>query len=168
MKNSSAMPDCRALMREEAATGDEAKAHSSVGFGAVVAEVRVDPDLCTMRVARVIGAYDAGRIIDPRLAHSQCVGGIGMTLLEETEWDAKLGRVANATMAEYLVPICPDIHEPDATFVASEDTIITRSGSKAWPNSDFVAWHGHRQRGVAATGKRLREFPITPDRLLTA
>ena len=59
-----------------------------------------------------------GRIINPRLAHSQCiggmVGGIGMALLEEAEWDDSLGRVANATIAEYLVPVCADIHELDA------------------------------------------------------
>ena len=102
------------------APGDEAKKYSSVGFGAVFTEVRVDPDLCIIRVARVIGAYDAGRIINPRLAHSQCiggmVGGIGMALLEETEWDANLGRVANATLAEYLVPVCADIHELERLF----------------------------------------------------
>ena len=156
-----------------AAPGDEAKTHSSVGFGAVFAEVRVDPDLCTIRVARVIGAYDAGRIINPRLAHSQCiggmVGGIGMALLEEAEWDANLGRVANATIAEYLVPVCADIHELDAVFVASEDAIMNPLGVKGLaelglcgvaPAIANAVWH--------ATGKRMRELPITPDRLLMA
>ena len=156
-----------------AAPGDEAKTHSSVGFGAVFAEVRVDPDLCTSRVARVIGAYDAGRIINPRLAHSQCiggmVGGIGMALLEETEWDSRLGRVANATIAEYLVPVCADIRELDAIFVASEDTLMNPLGVKGLaelglcgvaPAIGNAVWH--------ATGKRMRELPITPDRLLTA
>ncbi len=156
-----------------AAPGDEAKTHSSVGFGAVFAEVRVDPELCTVRVARVIGAYDAGRIINPRLAHSQCiggmVGGIGMALLEEAEWDAKLGRVANATIAEYLVPVCADIHELDAIFVASQDAIVNPLGVKGLaelglcgvaPAIGNAVWH--------ATGKRLRDLPITPDRLLTA
>ena len=156
-----------------AAPGDEAKTHSSVGFGAAFAEVRVDPDLCTIRVARVIGAYDAGRIINPRLAHSQCiggmVGGIGMALLEEAEWDANLGRVANATIAEYLVPVCADIHELDAIFVESDDTIMNPLGVKGLaelglcgvaPAIANAVWH--------ATGKRVRELPITPDRLLMA
>ncbi len=155
------------------APGDEAKTHSSAGFGAVFAEVRVDPELCTVRVARVIGAYDAGRIINPRLARSQCiggmVGGIGMALLEEAEWDANLGRVANATIAEYLVPVCADIHELDATFVESEDTIMNPLGIKGLaelglcgvaPAIANAVWH--------ATGKRVRELPITPDRLLMA
>ena len=156
-----------------AAPGDEAKKYSSIGFGAVFTEVRVDPELCTIRVARVIGAYDAGRIINPRLAHSQCiggmVGGIGMALLEETEWDANLGRVANATLAEYLVPVCADIHELDAFFVESEDRIMNPLGVKGLaelglcgvaPAIANAVWH--------ATGKRMRELPITPDRLLTA
>ena len=156
-----------------AAPGDEAKTYSSVGFGAVFAEVRVDPDLCTIRVARVMGAYDAGRIINPRLAHSQCiggmVGGIGMALLEEAEWDANLGRVANATVAEYLVPVCADIHELDAVFVESEDRIMNPLGVKGLaelglsgvaPAIANAVWH--------ATGKRVREQPITPDRLLMA
>ena len=155
------------------APGEEAKTHSSVGFGAVFAEARVDPDLCTIRVARVIGAYDAGRIINPRLAHSQCiggmVGGIGMALMEEAAWDANLGRVANATIAEYLVPVCADIHELDAIFVESEDTILNPLGVKGLaelglcgvaPAIANAVWH--------ATGKRMRELPITPDRLLMA
>ena len=156
-----------------AAPGGEAKTHSSVGFGAVFAEVSVDPDLCTVRVARVIGAYDAGRIVNPRLAHSQCIGGmvagIGMALLEEAEWDGNLGRIANATIAEYLVPVCADIGEMDAVFVQSEDTIMNPLGVKGVaelglcgvaPAIANAIWH--------ATGKRVRALPITPDRLLMA
>ncbi len=157
----------------EARPGDDAKTHSSVGFGAVFAEVRVDPDLCTVRVARIVGAYDAGRIVNPRLAHSQCiggmVGGIGMALLEDAEWDSNLGRVANATLAEYLLPVCADIHELDAIFVESEDKVVNPLGVKGLaelglcgvaPAIANAIWH--------ATGKRVRELPVTPDRLLTA
>ena len=137
------------------------------------AEVRIDPDLCTTRVARLIGAYDAGRIVNPQLAHSQCiggmVGGIGMALLEEAEWDENLGRVANATIAEYLVPVCADVHELDAVFVESDDRVVSPLGVKGLaelglcgvaPAIANAVWH--------ATGKRIRELPITPDRLLTA
>ena len=156
-----------------AAPGEEAKTHSSVGFGAVFAEVRVDPDLCTIRVKRLVGAYDAGRIVNPKLAHSQCiggmVGGIGMSLLEEAEWDANLGRVANATIAEYLLPVSADVQELDATFVESEDKIMNPLGVKGLaelglcgvaPAIANAVWH--------ATGKRVRQLPITPDRLLMA
>ena len=153
------------------APGEATKTHSSVGFGAVFAEVRVDPDLCTIRVKRLVGAYDAGRIVNPRLAHSQCiggmVGGIGMALLEEAEWDANLGRVANATIAEYLLPVSADVQELDATFVESEDPIMNPLGVKGLaelglcgvaPAIANAVWH--------ATGKRIRQLPITPDRLL--
>ena len=156
-----------------AGPGDEAKSYAMNGFGAVFAEVRVDPDLCTLRVARVIGAYDAGRIVNPCLARSQViggmVGGIGMALLEEVEWDATLGRVANATFAEYLVPVNADVHELDAVFVEGEDTIMNPLGVKGVaelglcgvaPAIANAVWH--------ATGKRMRELPITPDRLLMA
>ncbi len=156
-----------------ATPGEEAKTHSSVGYGAVFAEVRVDPDLCTIRVKRLVGAYDAGRIVNPRLAHSQCiggmVGGIGMALLEEAEWDANLGRVANATIAEYLLPVSADVQELDATFVESEDLIMNPLGVKGLaelglcgvaPAIANAVWH--------ATGKRIRQLPITPDRLLMA
>ncbi len=162
------------LSAEAEAKPDEgSKTHALNGFGAVFAEVRVDPDLCTISVRRVIGAYDAGRIINPKLAHSQCiggmVGGIGMALLEEAEWDANLGRVANGTIAEYLVPVCADIHELDALFVDSEDLVASPLGVKGVaelglcgvaPAIANAVWH--------ATGKRLRELPITPDRLLMA
>ena len=157
----------------KSAPGEESKTYAMNGFGAVFAEVRVDPDLCTVRVARIIGAYDAGRIVNPRLAHSQCiggmVGGIGMALLEETEWDDRLGRVANGTIAEYLVPVNADIHKLDALFVESEDTIMNPLGVKGIaelglcgvaPAIANAVWH--------ATGKRVRELPITPNRLLMA
>ena len=149
------------------------KKYASNGFGAVFAEVRVDPDLCTIHVRRVIGAYDIGHVVNPRLAHSQAiggmVGGIGMTLLEETEWDEALGRVANGTIAEYLVPVNADIHELDALFVEGRDDLLNPLGTKGAaelglcgvaPAIANAVWH--------ATAKRVRELPITPDRLLTA
>ena len=97
------------------------------------------------------------------------VGGIGMALLEEAEWDPNLGRVANGTIAEYLMPVCADIHELDALFVDSEDFVLSPLGVKGVaelglcgvaPAIANAVWH--------ATGKRLRELPITPDRLLMA
>ena len=153
--------------------GDEVKTHASLGFGAVFAEVRVDPDLGTVRVPRIVGAYDAGRIVNPKLAHSQCiggmVGGIGMALLEEAEWDPRYGRVVNANLAEYLMPVCADIRELDAVFVPGEDTVMNPLGVKGIaelglcgvaPAIANAVWH--------ATGKRMRDLPITPDKILMA
>lgn len=163
------------ISAEAEAAPDEANAKKFAmnGFGAVFAEVRVDVDLSTIHVRRLIGAYDAGRIVNPKLAHSQCiggmVGGIGMALLEETEWDERLGRVANGTIAEYLVPVNADIHELDAIFVEGFDSILNPLGTKGTaelglcgvaPAIANAVWH--------ATGKRARQLPITPDRLITA
>lgn len=143
------------------------------GFGAVFAEVRVDPDFGTVRVPRIVGAYDAGRVVNPKLARSQViggmVGGLGMVLLEEAEWDERLGRVANANLAEYLVPVCADIRELDTVFVPGEDTVMNPLGVKGVaelglcgvaPAIANAVWH--------ATGKRVRDLPITPDKLLMA
>ncbi len=151
--------------------GDTQKQCSTYSFGAVFVEVHVDPDFGTIRVPRILGAYDAGRIINPRLAHSQCiggmVGGIGMALLEEAEWDARFGRVMNANIAEYLVPVCADVLDLDAIFVPGEDTVLSSLGSKGLaelglcgvaPAIANAVWH--------ATGKRLRHLPITADKLL--
>ncbi len=151
--------------------GDEQKTHSSYGFGAVFAEVHVDPDLGTIRATRIIGAYDAGRVINPKLAHSQCiggmVGGLGMALLEEGQWDPRYGRVVNANLAEYHMPACADVLELDALFVPGEDTIMNPLGVKGLaelglcgvaPAIANAVWH--------ATGRRVRELPITLDRLL--
>lgn len=153
--------------------GDEQKTHSSHGFGAVFAEVRVDPDLGTVRVPRIIGAYDVGRVVNPKLARSQVtggmVGGLGMALLEEAEWDARFGRVMNANLAEYLVPVCGDVKELDALFVPGEDTIANPLGVKGVaelglcgvaPAIANAAWH--------ATGNRVRDLPITLDKMLMA
>ena len=133
----------------------------------------MDAEIGTIRVRRIIGAYDAGRIINPKLAHSQCiggmVGGIGMALLEEGVWDPRYGRVVNANLAEYHVPACADIIKLDALFVPGEDTITNPLGVKGVaelglcgvaPAIANAVWH--------ATGKRVRELPITPDRLLMA
>ncbi len=151
--------------------GDEKQAYASYSFGAVFAEVRVDPDSGTMHVARIVGAYDIGRVVNPKLAHSQCiggmVGGVGMALLEETLWDPHLGRVMNADLAEYHVPVCADIGQLDAIFVAGEDTVLSPLGVKGVaelglcgvaPAIANAIWH--------ATGRRIRDLPITIDKLL--
>ena len=135
--------------------------------------MRVDQDLCTIRATRVIGAYDVGRVVNPRLAHSQAIGGmvqgVGMALLEGVEWDQNLGRVANATIAEYLVPVNADIHEVDALFVDSREPLLNPLGTKGAaelglcgvaPAIANAVWH--------ATGRRIRSLPITPDKLLDA
>ncbi len=151
--------------------GDEKDTYAMYSFGAIFAEVHVDPDFGTVRVTRISGAYDAGRIVNPKLARSQCIGGmiggLGMALLEGAEWDTRLGRVANANLAEYLVPVCADIGELDVIFVPGEDKLLSPLGVKGLaelglcgvaPAIANAVWH--------ATGVRVRELPITPDKLI--
>ena len=155
----------------ESKPGDESEKYASAAFGAIFAEVRVDPAFGTVRVPRLVGAYDAGRIVNPMIARSQCVGGmvggIGMALLEAAEWDERLGRVMNANLAEYLVPVCADVGELDVTFVPSEDTIFNPLGVKGLaeialcgvaPAIAEAVWH--------ATGRRVRDLPIRVEDLL--
>ena len=92
-------------------------------FAACFAEVRVDADLGLLRVARIVSAVDAGRVLNEKLARSQIVGGavmgIGMTMLEETVFDPETGRIANATFGDYLIPANADVADVDVVFVGT-------------------------------------------------
>ncbi|HEX5325097.1 MAG TPA: xanthine dehydrogenase family protein molybdopterin-binding subunit [Acetobacteraceae bacterium] len=157
----------------ESKPGEESKKFASAAFGAVFAEVRVDPTVGAVRVPRVVGAYDVGRVINPKLARSQCiggmVGGIGMALHEIAEWDARLGRVMNANLAEYLVPVNADVVDLDVQFVAGNDMNFNQLGAKGLaeialcgvaPAIANAVWH--------ATGRRVRDLPIRAESLVGA
>jgi xanthine dehydrogenase YagR molybdenum-binding subunit len=153
--------------------GEESERFSSAAFGAVFAEVRVDPDFGTVRVPRMVGAYDVGRVINPKIARSQClggmVGGIGMALLEQAEWDPRLGRVMNANLAEYLVPVNADVADLDVTFVPSQDTTFNPLGAKGLAEIALCGVAPAIANAVYhATGRRVRDMPITPEKLLAA
>jgi xanthine dehydrogenase YagR molybdenum-binding subunit len=155
----------------QSAPGDESKNYSSSAFGAVFVEVRVDPDLGTVRVHRIIGAYDIGRVVNPKTAHSQCIGGmvgaLGMALLEQADWDERFGRVMNSNLAEYLVPVCADVRELDAIFVESEDKLFNPLGVKGVAELGICGVAPAIGNAVYhATGRRIRDFPILPEKLL--
>ena len=118
--------------------------YSMHAFGAVFVEVAIDPDVKTMSVRRLVGAYGAGRIVNPRLATSQCtggmIGGIGMALMESTALDARDGRPVNAHMADYLMPVNLDIHAIEAHFVDETDPHVNHWASRAWAKSRWSAW----------------------------
>jgi xanthine dehydrogenase YagR molybdenum-binding subunit len=118
----------------EAAPGEEEEKFSTYTFGAVFAEVQVDPHFGTVRVPRIVGAYDVGRVVNPKIARSQCIGGIvgglGMALLEQAEWDPRFGRVMNANFAEYLVPVNADVKDIDVLFVPGDDRSFNPLGVK--------------------------------------
>jgi CO/xanthine dehydrogenase Mo-binding subunit len=97
----------------ETRAGEEAQRYAMHASGAQFAEVRIDADLGKIRVSRFVGAFDAGRVMTAKTARSQLIGGIvyrlGMALLDETQIDGETGRVVNATIAEYLVPVNADV-----------------------------------------------------------
>jgi xanthine dehydrogenase YagR molybdenum-binding subunit len=148
--------------------GDSYSMHA---FGAVFAEVAIDPDVCTMRVRRMVGAYDVGRVINPRLARSQClggmIGGIGMALMEATALDPRDGRPVNAHMADYLVPVNRDIGELDVCFVGGHDAHANALGVKGVGEIALVGVAPAIANAVFhATGKRVRRLPIRIENLL--
>lgn len=153
--------------------GREAQDYESAAFGAVFAEVRVDPELGSVRVHRIVGGYDVGRVVNPKLARSQCIGGmvqgVGMALTEEALWDERLGRVMNANLSDYLVPACADIGELEAFFVESDDRIFNPLGVKGLAEVALCGVSAAIANAVFdATGLRIREVPITPERIVMA
>jgi xanthine dehydrogenase YagR molybdenum-binding subunit len=150
---------------------DADRRFSMSAYGAVFAEVAVDELLGTVRIRRVHACYDAGRIINPKLAHSQAiggmVGGIGMALLEGTHLDYRDGRIVNANMSDYLVPVNADIPALDADFLAGEDTLADPLGVKGLGELVIVAVPAAIANAVFnATGRRVTDLPITLEKLL--
>jgi xanthine dehydrogenase YagR molybdenum-binding subunit len=152
--------------------GDESQRFSMHAFGAVLAEVAVDSDLGQTRVRRIVGAYGAGRIVNPKTTRSQCIGGmiggIGMALMEHSVLDARNGRVPNANFAEYAVPVHADAPPVmDVVFVQEDDPQVNPLGVKGVGEIAMVGVAPAIASAIFhATGKRIRELPITPDRLL--
>lgn len=161
-------------LEANASTGPNAEVRgrfSMHAFGAVFVEVAIDPDVGTIRVPRVVGAYGAGRIVNPRLASSQCtggmVGGIGMALMERTALDPRDGRPINSHMADYLVPVNLDIGHLEAHFVDEVDPHVNDLGVKGLGEIALVGVAPAVANAVFhATGKRIRELPIRIEHLL--
>jgi len=139
-------------------------------FGARFAEVRVDPELGVLRIARIVSVTDGGRIINQKLARSQLiggtVGGIGMAMFEETVTDPGTGRVANATLSDYLVAVNADVPDIDVAFVGEPDP-SNPIGAKGIGEVGLVGVAAAIANAVYhATGRRIRSLPITISQLL--
>jgi xanthine dehydrogenase YagR molybdenum-binding subunit len=158
---------------EKSEPGDEKKRFSMHSFGAHFAEVRVDPALGEVRVTRYVGAFAAGRILNAKTARSQMIGGIvyglGMGLTEETDVDPRSARIVNASIAEYLVPVHADVPPIDIIFVDEDDPHVNPLGIKGVGELPMVGAAAAVANAVFhATGKRVRDYPIRPDKLLKA
>ena len=139
--------------------------------GAVFAEVKVDPELGQMRVTRVVGAFAAGRIINPRLVRSQLHGGmiwgISFALHEQAVMDVRSGRVMNPDLGEYHIPVNADVPALDAILVEEQDAHVNALGIKGVGEIGITGTAGAVANAVwHATGVRVRKFPITVDRLI--
>jgi xanthine dehydrogenase YagR molybdenum-binding subunit len=138
---------------------------------AVFVEVKIDEDLGTIHVTRVVNAVAAGRILNPKTAGSQILGGvvwgIGMALHEESVVDQNYGRIMNHNLAEYHVPVNADIHDIQVIFVDEHDPIVNPLGVKGVGEIGIVGTAAAVGNAVFhATGRRVRELPITLDKLL--
>ncbi len=141
-------------------------------FGAQFSEVHVDPDTGEVRVARHISVLDAGQVLNPQTAQSQGYGGvvmgIGMALLEQTLYDPRSGAPLNSNFADYLVPTCADVGAIQIHFVGPADPAIGEPGARGIGELVLAGVAPAIVNAVYhATGVRVRELPLTPDKLLS-
>ncbi len=158
------------IEQEKSTTFADDGSHSHNTHSAIFAEVKVDEQLGVIRVTRVVSAVAAGRILNTKTAHSQIMGsvvwGIGMALHEETLIDHKFGRIMNANIAEYHVPVNADVHDIKVIFVDEPDEIINPLGIKGVGEIGIVGVAAAIANAIYhATGKRVRDLPITLDKL---
>jgi len=148
-------------------------AYAMHAHGAVFAEVKVDPDLGQIRVTRMVGAFAAGRIINPRMVQSQIFGGmiwgISFALHEQAITDHRSGRILNANLAEYHVPVNADVPPMEALMIDEHDAYVNALGIKGVGEIGVTGSAGAVANAVwHATGTRVRRFPIGIDDLVTA
>ncbi|HET7411660.1 MAG TPA: molybdopterin cofactor-binding domain-containing protein, partial [Pararhizobium sp.] len=148
-------------------SGDQVK----YAFGAELVEVRVHARTREIRVPRIVGAFAAGRIMNPRTARSQLMGGmiwgISSALHEETEIDRRAARYVNRDLQDYYVPVNADIGDVEVIFVPEMDDIVNPAGVKGIGELGNVGTAAAISSAVYhATGKRIRDLPIRVEKLL--
>lgn len=164
------MPQIDAAGDAKPASPDDEK-YSLHAFGAQFAEVHVDADYGMIHVERMVSAFASGRIVNAKTAMSQYIGGmtfgIGMALFEESRYDDRLGRIMNADLADYLVPTHADVPTLEAIIVPEDDVNVNPIGVKGIGEIGIVGGAAAIANAVYnATGVRIRDLPITPDKVL--
>jgi xanthine dehydrogenase YagR molybdenum-binding subunit len=161
------------IQEEVAVAPNESKQsrYTRHSHSAIFAEVKVDEDLGIIEVPRIVAAIAGGRVLNPKTARSQIMGGIvwgiGMALEEESVIDQKFGRFMNHNLAEYHVPVNADVHDIDVLFVEERDSIVNPLGVKGLGELGIVGTAAAIGNAVFhATGQRIRTLPITLDKLL--
>jgi xanthine dehydrogenase YagR molybdenum-binding subunit len=160
------------IEKERGSDFEEDDKHAHNTHSAIFAEVKIDEELGIIRVTRVVNAVAAGRIINTKTAASQITGGvvwgIGMALHEEALIDHRFGRIMNANIAEYHVPVNADVHDIQVIFVDEPDAVINRMGIKGVGEIGIVGVAAAIANAVYhATGKRVRDLPITLDKVVS-
>jgi xanthine dehydrogenase YagR molybdenum-binding subunit len=161
------------IEKEGSAAPKENSKYAHYTHSAIFAEVKIDEQIGVIRVTRIVNAVAAGRILNPKLAGSQIlgavVGGIGMALHEETLTDNRFGRFMTHNLADYHVPVNADVHAIDVIFVDEKDDEINPLGVKGVGEIGIVGTAAAIANAIYhATGKRVRDLPITIDKLLRA
>jgi xanthine dehydrogenase YagR molybdenum-binding subunit len=151
--------------------GSKRDKHSCYSHSAIFAEVKVDEDFGTISVSRVVSAVAAGRILNPKTARSQIMGGIvwgiGMALEEESILDHNFGRFMNHNLADYHIPVNADVHDITVLFVDEPDAAVNPLGVKGVGELGIVGVAAAIANAVYhATGHRIRSLPITLDKIL--
>jgi xanthine dehydrogenase YagR molybdenum-binding subunit len=172
-KYGSGYEDAASAKNADPTQKDQAGHHSMHSFGAHFCEVRVDMDLGTVRVSKWVSVIGAGRILNAQTARSQIIGGaifgIGSALMEETVRDSNYSRYTNADLAGYHVPVNADIPNMTVEFVEEHDPYINAMGVKGIGEIAMVGVAAAVANAVFhATGKRLRDLPLTPDKVMMA
>ncbi|MBH8557704.1 xanthine dehydrogenase family protein molybdopterin-binding subunit [Hymenobacter negativus] len=156
---------------QKAEESPEMKKYSGKSFCASFVEVEVHPLTRAVRVSRVVSVVDAGRVLNAKTARSQVLGsvvwGIGMALMEDARLDHRYGRIVNHDLAEYHVPVNADIPPIEVEFINQPDPVLDPMGAKGLGEIGLVGFAAAVANAVYhATGRRVRELPITPDKLV--
>lgn len=164
-------PEEGARVREAAPEGTVASGYAVYSFGAHFAEAWVNADTGEVRVPRMYGLFSVGRVINPRTARSQLTGGmvmgLSMALHEHSVLDPRLGHVVNADFAQYHVAVNADVHSVEAEWLEQSDTRATPMGSRGVGEIGIVGTAAAVANAAHhATGVRVRDLPLTPDRFL--
>lgn len=153
--------------------GPELDKYSMYSFSVHFVQVRVNPMTGAVRVSKAVSVADSGRIISPKTAASQMIGGvaggIGMALTEEATIDHRFGRFVNNNLADYHVAVHADVPAIETIMIDKPDPIINPMGAKGMGEIALIGFAGAVANAVFnATGQRVRDLPITPDKLLRA
>ncbi|WP_212006216.1 xanthine dehydrogenase family protein molybdopterin-binding subunit [Chitinophaga sp. HK235] len=151
--------------------GEERKKYAMYSFSVHFAKVHVHPATGVVRIKHIVSVADSGTIVNTKTARSQMiggvVGGIGMALTEEALLDHRFGRFVNNNYADYHVPVNADTPPTDVLFINKKDPVINPMGSKGLGEISLIGFAAAVSNAVFnATGKRVRDLPITPDKLI--